>query len=107
MKTFIYGTYSYTFASDLSSVTITIPHNMGHKGAVWLSVGYVGVNYMDVFQTYYDDGAGNAAYVKWTVKSNANNIQIIYSEDLVEGSGVNNTGFFYDFKFYVFVESIA
>lgn len=106
MKTVLYGTYDYTFASDLSAVTITIPHNMGHKGATWFSVGFAGVNYSDNRQVYYDDGLGNATLATWKIKTRTNDIQIIYDEQLTEGTGVDTTGFTFHFKFYVFVESV-
>lgn len=107
MKTYRVGTYSYTFPSYVQDVTITITHNLGHAKCVWFS--YDGSAYNprwignDLLFYGYNTGGGAAVIFYWVCKSNLNNIQIIYKE-LHTGSGDDNTGKTWNFKYYIFAE---
>jgi len=109
IKTFMVGTVSYSFGSDLSSVDIDITHNLGYRPIAWLSIDgsaqdaqWVTVGY---WATWYSV-SGNNALRSWTLHTYTDKISIHYRETNVAGSGVNPTGESWNFKYYVFIESI-
>lgn len=108
MKTYRVGTYNYTFPSDLSSVDITITHNLGHAKCIWFSFDGSGTNAQwkgnDFWAYGYSNGSGSSVNRFWSCESNANEIKIKYEELIETGSGYNPTGEVWNFKYYIFIE---
>ena len=109
MKTIIWATVGYTFSADIDSVSIEIDHNLGDAKLAWWShdgsaqdsewVGY------DWWWDYYENG-GDKAIRTWYYDTEANTFWIQYRELNQEGSGYDTTGKVWDFKYYLFTESV-
>lgn len=109
-RTLAFGTTSYTFDADHSSVTLTLTHNQNVRLAAWLSIDGSAQNSQWVtvghWETWYSSG-GNTALRSWTLHSLANTVEMHYIETNVGGSGFNPTGEVWNFKWYMFIEQIA
>jgi hypothetical protein len=108
MKTFLVGTYDYTFPSDLSSVTISISHNLGYHAAVWLSLSSTADSTWNTWDwwAYFYNAFGNEVLRFWQIYSLDNSIEIRYGESNTAGLGYNPTGETWSFKYYIFIEEI-
>jgi len=109
MKTYLVGTSSYTFPSDLNSVQLNIVHNLGTRKVGWLSIDGTTQNAQwatSGWWAYWYSSGGNTALRWWTYHTYTNSMSIHYDEAVVRGSGYNPTGEDWDFKYYVFIEGI-
>ena len=105
MKTYIVGTYSYTFPSDFTDVEIVINHNLGYRPFAWLSINgpYDNAKTTDWWAYYYNVG-GDKVLRAWRYKLTNTEFKIVYSESNGAGNEYNPTGETWYFKYYIFIE---
>ncbi len=106
MGTYMVGTATYTFSSDIGSVTVEITHDLGYRPAVWLSINGPGASTRkttDWWVEYYNSGSDKALR-SWIKYVTTTKLQIKYDETNVEGAGYNPNGETWNFKYYIFAE---
>ena len=108
MKVFAVGTYSYTFPSDLTEVNIDITHNEGERKVFWLSIS--GPSAQDktsgTWLDYVRNG-GDKALRAWYGSGYNNKLNIHYIESNITGNGYDPTGELWEFKYYIFKETLS
>lgn len=110
MKTYLVGTASYTFTSDIDFVDIQITHNLGPPRLAWFNFDGSAMNSQwkgSDFWAYFYNSGGNTASRFWTLHSDVDRIRLQYEEGNQAGSGYNPTGEVWQFKYYIFIEQRA
>lgn len=102
-KTYIVGTYSYTFPGDLSSVNILITHNLGYISPCFVYFKEPGVNVWGQMPWVDENAPG---YVRdWFIIVTPTLLVIHYGEEL--GNPYNPTGENWNFKYYIMVDKFV
>ena len=110
-KVIVWGTASYTFASDVTSFTIEIDHNIGQSNlcwwsfdcsgtnALWVGAGYTWIDYMasgsdGLLRTMYYDTEANKLYIQY--------------REYTYGSGYayDPTGEAWTYKYYLYTDEV-
>ena len=93
MKTYMVGTVSYTFSSDVDSVDIDISHNENERKVIWLSIEGAGTTEKTCGRWFdYVDSGGNKNSRWWDGQGMDNKLRIHYGEQNFAGGGYDPTG---------------
>lgn len=105
MKTYLVGTYAYTFPSNIDGVEIVITHSLGYRSFTWLSINGppASAKTTDWWAYYYNVGSDKALR-HWRYKLTDTQLKIVYGESNQAGNGYNPTGETWYFKYYIFIE---
>jgi len=102
-KTYLVGTYNYTFPSDLSSVNIFITHNLGYITPCFVYYKEPGANVWGQLPWVEEDSPG---YLRdWFILLITTDLVIHYGESA--GNPYNPTGESWSFKYYIMVDKFV
>lgn len=102
-KTYIVGTYNYTFPSDLSSVNIFITHNLGYISPCFVYYKKPAVSVWGGLPWVVEDSPGYLRY--WFILIATTDLVIHYGES--PGNPFNPTGESWSFKYYIMVDKFV
>ena len=109
IKTYIVGTYEYTFPSDLTEVDISITHNLGYRPLFFVTIDGSNQDVSWITNGWWADwyvNGGDKCFRWWSGHAwDDGTCRIRYKEGTTYGSGYNPTGEVWTFKYYIFIET--
>lgn len=102
-KTYIVGTYGYTFTSDIDSVTILITHNLGYIPPSFVYFKEPGAAVWGQMPWIDEDAPGYMRF--WADLVTPTELVIFYREE--SGNPYNPTGESWNFKYYIMVDEFT